>query len=98
MNPFGSFWEDPFFWLTVLVLLFFSAMATFIICKGPGEIPFDGSHEHSLSKLDADTKTAWGLSLPEWNALTPEGRAFYRDNITKGPYFLELINHQTRTR
>jgi hypothetical protein len=94
MNPFGAFWEDPNFWLTVLVLLFVAAAMAFVICKGPGEIPYDGSHEHSLSRLDADTKHAWEISVPEWNVLPPASRAWYRDNITKGPRFHELI-HRT---
>ncbi|AYN57310.1 hypothetical protein PBI_BRIDGETTE_44 [Arthrobacter phage Bridgette] len=92
MNPFGSFWEDPFFWLTVLVLLFFAAMATFVICKGPGEIPFDGADEaQHADQLDLNTRKAWGLNPSEWKALTPEGRAFYRSNITKAPYVHEVL-------
>jgi hypothetical protein len=91
MNSIDAFWEVPGFWPMVVVLLALAAMMTICITYGPGEVPYDGSHEPSLSRLDADTKHAWGISLPEWDALTPEGRAFYRDNITKGPYFHELI-------
>lgn len=90
MNHIDAFWEVPGFWLMALVLLAVAALMAFVISAGPAETPFDGSHEHSLSQPDADTKHAWEMTVAEWDALTPEGRAWYRDNITKGPRFHEL--------
>lgn len=91
MNYDVPFWEVPGFWPVLLVLLAVAAVMAFVICAGPGEVPYDGSHEHSLSRLDADTKHSWGISVPEWNVLPDESRAWYRENITKGPHFEELI-------
>lgn len=86
-----AFWEVPGFWAMAGVLILLVAVMTMVICAGPGEVPYDGSHEHSLSVVDADTKHAWELTVAEWNALGPDGRAWYRANITKGPRFHELL-------
>ncbi len=91
MTETQAFWEVPGFWPMVLVLIAVVAVMTLAICAGPGEVPYDGSHEHSLSTTDADTKHAWDLTVPEWNAMKPASRAWYRDNITKGPRFSELL-------
>ncbi|WNM72275.1 hypothetical protein SEA_GUSANITA_56 [Arthrobacter phage Gusanita] len=40
-----------------------------------------------LDKGDMLVKTAWGYDLNQWNALTPEKRAYCRENVTSAPYF-----------
>jgi hypothetical protein len=41
-----------------------------------------------ISRTDADTMNAWEIRFIEWNNLTDQGRAWYRENLTKAPHFL----------
>jgi hypothetical protein len=38
-------------------------------------------------RLETITLPAWGLGLLYWRSLTDQERAWYRDNLTKAPYF-----------
>jgi hypothetical protein len=44
----------------------------------------------TISHEDLQAKTAWGLSTPEWLALSNDERADKRLNITSGPFFDSL--------
>jgi hypothetical protein len=85
-----NFWDVPGFWQMAGAMVLFAAAATLAITLGPGEDP-QPEPEQSLSTMDADTIHAWDLTLAEWNVITPDGRAFYRNNITKAPYFAEIL-------
>lgn len=82
MNTIEYFWEVPDFWKVILVLALFAAMATLTICFGPQETPY-ADDEPRLDPADIAVKTEWGISTDEWNALTDDGRAYYRDNVTQ---------------
>ena len=39
--------------------------------------------EPRISRVDADTAHAWGLSLTDWDALTEPQRAWHREHRTQ---------------
>ena len=84
------FWEVPGFWTGVAAMVLFAAAATLAIAFGPGEDPAP-EPEPGISNQDLDAIIAWGLTFGEWDVITNEGRAFYRDNITKAPHFAEIL-------
>ncbi|MHC6592396.1 hypothetical protein [Arthrobacter sp. C152] len=85
-----AFWEVPGFFQAAGALVLFAAAAALAITYGPGEEP-QPEPGPDLPTMEADTIYAWELTLAEWNVLSPEGRAFYRDNITKAPRFAEIL-------
>jgi hypothetical protein len=36
---------------------------------------------------DMQVKTAWGLTLDQWNQATDRDRAYWRDRVTQAPHF-----------
>lgn len=50
----------------------------------------DWPQEPTVSVTDLPAKTAWGLSTPQWLALSDDERAERRWNITSGPNFASL--------
>lgn len=36
---------------------------------------------------DMRIKTAWGMTLTQWNRLSTTDRKYYRENLTSAPYF-----------
>ncbi|AZS11746.1 hypothetical protein HOU96_gp48 [Arthrobacter phage Maja] len=38
-----------------------------------------------ISDSDIAVKTAWGLSLTQWMALSDQQRAYYRENVSSAP-------------
>lgn len=81
MNGTEAFWEVPGFWPMLGVLLLFAAVAALAICAGPDEVPYD--QRADVDAADLAVKTEWGFSLNEWNALTDDGRAYYRQNVAQ---------------
>jgi hypothetical protein len=41
----------------------------------------------SSFKEDMVVKTAWGLSLTQWDRLSPQQQAYCRENVTTAPNF-----------
>lgn len=80
MNNIDYFWEVPGFWQMLAVLAFVAAAATLAICFSPTEVPYENDTPQ-LSPEDIAVKTQWGISTDEWNALTDDGRAYYRQNV-----------------
>jgi hypothetical protein len=81
VNNIDYFWEVPDFWKILLVLALIAAMATLAICFGPKEAPYEDD-TIQIDPSDVAVKTQWGISTDEWNALTDDGRAYYRENVS----------------
>lgn len=43
--------------------------------------------EPRISRVDADTAHAWGLTLTQWDDAPERDRAYWRENVTHAPNF-----------
>jgi hypothetical protein len=43
----------------------------------------------TITRHDAEVARAWGLSWPQWEDLTDQGRAMLRHDLTHAPHFYQ---------